>query len=92
MLHDASVIVRWRLIGTRPELTSVCLCVIQVSTLDLFKAILADQKSFPQEQPYKDLLNLVNFILRRFFKALEEEPFLAVEVRIPPFNRQYNPS
>ncbi|KAH9474545.1 Topoisomerase 1-associated factor 1 [Psilocybe cubensis] len=55
----------------------------KVSTLDLFKTILADQKSLPREQPYKDLINLVNFILRQFFKALEKDPFLAVEAFFP---------
>ncbi|PPQ67837.1 hypothetical protein CVT24_003143 [Panaeolus cyanescens] len=55
----------------------------KASTLDLFKSILADQKSFPREQVYKDLLNLINFILRQFFKALEQEPFLAVETFFP---------
>ncbi|RXW22765.1 hypothetical protein EST38_g3081 [Candolleomyces aberdarensis] len=54
-----------------------------VSTLDLFKSILADQKSFPREQAYKDLVSLVNYILRKFFKALQEEPFLAIEVFFP---------
>ncbi|KAG5637662.1 hypothetical protein H0H81_003683 [Sphagnurus paluster] len=54
----------------------------KVSTLNLFKTILADQKSFPREQSYKDLVNLITFILRQFFKALAEEPFLAVEVRL----------
>jgi len=51
--------------------------------LNLFKTILDDQKSLPRDQPHKDLLNLINFILRKFFKALAEEPFLAVEVRCP---------
>ncbi|KAF9458264.1 timeless protein-domain-containing protein [Collybia nuda] len=55
----------------------------KVSTLDLFKSILADQKSFPPEQPYKDLVNLITFILRQFFKALAEEPFLAIEAFFP---------
>lgn len=49
--------------------------------MELFKAILADQKSLPREQSYKDLINLINFILRQFFKKLDTEPFLAVEVR-----------
>ncbi|KII91841.1 hypothetical protein PLICRDRAFT_38697 [Plicaturopsis crispa FD-325 SS-3] len=53
------------------------------STLDLFRSILADQKSLPRDQPYRDLINLINFILRKFFKALEEEPFLAVETFFP---------
>jgi len=44
--------------------------------------LLADQKTFPKEQPYKDLVNLITFILRQFFKALVEEPFLAIEVSL----------
>ncbi|KAG5339373.1 hypothetical protein C0989_004499 [Termitomyces sp. Mn162] len=55
----------------------------KVSTLNLFKTLLADQKSFPRDQPYKDLVNLITFILRQFFKALAEEPFLAVEAFFP---------
>ncbi|KAJ3507590.1 hypothetical protein NLJ89_g6215 [Agrocybe chaxingu] len=55
----------------------------KVSTLNLFKSVLADQKSFPRDQPYKDLIALINFILRQFFKALEKEPFLAVEALFP---------
>jgi replication fork protection complex subunit Tof1/Swi1 len=55
--------------------------VLQVSTLNLFKTILDDQKSLPKDQAYNDLVKLVNFILRKFFNALEEETFLAVEVR-----------
>ncbi|KAJ8588043.1 timeless-domain-containing protein [Rhizopogon salebrosus TDB-379] len=54
-----------------------------VSTLNLFKTILDDQKSLPKDQAYKDLVKLVNFILHKFFKALEEEPFLAVEAFFP---------
>ncbi|KAF8624656.1 hypothetical protein AX17_006987 [Amanita inopinata Kibby_2008] len=54
-----------------------------VSTLELFQTILADQKSFPREQPYKDLISLINFILRQFFKALEKDSFLAVEAFFP---------
>ncbi|GLB39613.1 putative timeless-domain-containing protein [Lyophyllum shimeji] len=55
----------------------------KVSTLDLFKTILADQKTMPREQPYKDLINLITFISRQFFKALAEDPFLAVEAFFP---------
>ncbi|KAG1737798.1 timeless protein-domain-containing protein [Suillus lakei] len=54
-----------------------------VSTLNLFKTILDDQKSLPKDHSSKDLVKLVNFILHRFFKALEEEPFLAVEAFFP---------
>ena len=48
--------------------------------MNLFKSILADQKSIPRDPPYKDLVRLINFILRQFFKAIEENTFLAVEV------------
>jgi replication fork protection complex subunit Tof1/Swi1 len=50
--------------------------------LELFKTILADERSLPKDKPYKDLISLINFILRQFFKALAEDPFLAVEVWI----------
>jgi replication fork protection complex subunit Tof1/Swi1 len=61
-----------------------------VSTLNLFKTILADQKSFPKEQPYKDLVALINYVLRQFFKAVEADSFVLIEVR-PPLPRYYNP-
>ncbi|KAF4603011.1 Topoisomerase 1-associated factor 1 [Pleurotus pulmonarius] len=54
-----------------------------VSTLSLFRSILAEQKTLPREQPYKDLVNLINYILRQFFKALEKDSFLAVEAWFP---------
>ena len=57
----------------------------QVSTLELFKSILANQKSLPKEQPYKDLVTLINYILRQFFKAVEEDSFVLVEVTSKPF-------
>ncbi|XP_006455122.1 hypothetical protein AGABI2DRAFT_75426 [Agaricus bisporus var. bisporus H97] len=49
-----------------------------VSTLDLFKTIVAEKTSLPRDQPYKDLISLINFILRKFFKSLAEDAFLAV--------------
>ena len=61
------------------------LCVssppLQVSTLALFKSILDEEQTLPREQPYKDLVALINYILRKFFKAVEEDSFLIVEVR-----------
>jgi hypothetical protein len=58
----------------------------QVSALNLFKTILSDQKSFPKDKPYKDLVALVTYILRQFFKAVEEDSFVLIEVRFtsPP--------
>ncbi|CCM05491.1 uncharacterized protein FIBRA_07712 [Fibroporia radiculosa] len=54
-----------------------------VSTLDLFKNILSDEKSFPKDRAYTDLVALIKFILRQFFKAVEEDSFLAVEAFFP---------
>ncbi|TFY75534.1 hypothetical protein EWM64_g8480, partial [Hericium alpestre] len=53
----------------------------QVSTLDLFKAILADQTSLPKDQASKDLVSLIKYILRQFFKAVEADSFVLIEVR-----------
>lgn len=53
---------------------------MQVSTLELFKTILANQKSLPKDQPYKDLLALINYVLRQFFKAVEADSFVLIEV------------
>ncbi|KAJ7134228.1 timeless protein-domain-containing protein [Mycena epipterygia] len=61
----------------------------KVSTLYLFQTILAAQKTFPRDQPHRDLVALVTFVLRRFFKALEEEPFLAVEAFFPKNRGQW---
>ncbi|KAH9931521.1 timeless protein-domain-containing protein [Fomitopsis serialis] len=41
-----------------------------VSTLDLFKNILADEKSMPKDQPYKDLMNLINTSCASFSRPL----------------------
>ncbi|KAI9060063.1 timeless-domain-containing protein [Trametes sanguinea] len=54
-----------------------------VSTLYLFKEILAEEKSLPKEQPYKDLVALINYILRKFFKSVAEDSFLVVEAFFP---------
>jgi replication fork protection complex subunit Tof1/Swi1 len=53
----------------------------QVSALNLFKTVLGDQKSFPKDQPYKDLVALINYILRQFFKAVEADSFVLIEVQ-----------
>ncbi|KAI5121938.1 hypothetical protein M0805_000267 [Coniferiporia weirii] len=55
----------------------------KVSTLNLFKSILAKQSTLPREQSYKDLVALINYILRKFFKAVNEDPLLVVEVFFP---------
>ena len=55
-----------------------------VSTLYLFKQIMAEKRTLPHEQPYKDLVALINYILRKFFEAVEEDSFFIIEVR--PFS------
>ncbi|KAJ6500386.1 timeless protein-domain-containing protein [Mycena sanguinolenta] len=62
---------------------------VKVSTLYLFQTILAAQKTFPRDQPHRDLVQLVTYILRKFFKALEEEPFLAVDAFFPKNRGQW---
>ncbi|KAI0772965.1 timeless-domain-containing protein [Trametes elegans] len=54
-----------------------------VSTLYLFKQIMAEERSLPKDQPYKDLVALINYILRKFFKAVAEDSFLVVEAFFP---------
>ncbi|CAE6415167.1 unnamed protein product [Rhizoctonia solani] len=51
----------------------------KVSTLILFQSILKNQAALPKDQPYKDLVQLINFILRKFFKNAQEHPLLLVE-------------
>ncbi|KAH9060235.1 timeless protein-domain-containing protein [Lactarius vividus] len=55
----------------------------QVSALNLFRTVLADHKSFPKDQPYKDLVALINYILRQFFKAVEADSFVLIEALFP---------
>lgn len=55
----------------------------QVSTLDLLKSILSERESFPKEQPYTDLVNLIRYILRQFLKLVEKDPFVAIEAFFP---------
>ncbi|KAK8843979.1 hypothetical protein IAR55_006771 [Kwoniella newhampshirensis] len=51
----------------------------KVSTLNLFRRILDEQHSLPKADPSKDLLQLISFILRKFFKRVADDPFLIVE-------------
>lgn len=51
-----------------------------MTTLELFNRILDDQKALPRDAAYKELIQMVNFILRKFFKTVRENPFLVVEV------------
>lgn len=55
----------------------------QVSGLNVFKQLLDDQRSLPAHQSSEDAVALVNYILRKFFKAMEQDPFIAVEAFLP---------
>jgi replication fork protection complex subunit Tof1/Swi1 len=49
----------------------------------VFKKVLDDQRSLPAGQSTKDLISCITYILRKFFKALQENPLLAVEAFWP---------
>lgn len=51
-----------------------------MSTLNLFRTILARKDSLPKDQPYKDLIALITFIIKKFFKAVNEDAMMIVEV------------
>jgi hypothetical protein len=55
----------------------------QVSGFEVFKRVLDDQRSLPPGQSTKDLLTCINYILRKFFKNLQQNPLLAVEAFWP---------
>ncbi|KAJ9108278.1 hypothetical protein QFC19_002526 [Naganishia cerealis] len=55
----------------------------KVSGFSVFKQILDDQRSLPAHQSSKDAITLINFILRKFFKAMEQDPFLALDAFFP---------
>ncbi|WVR08981.1 hypothetical protein IAU60_006041 [Kwoniella sp. DSM 27419] len=51
----------------------------KVSTLNLFRRVLDEQHTLPKADASKDLLQLINFVLRKFFKRVAEDPFLIVD-------------
>ncbi|KAH7337412.1 timeless protein-domain-containing protein [Rhizoctonia solani] len=61
----------------------------EVSTLSLFQSILKNQASLPKDQPHKDLTQLINFILRKFFKSAQEHPLLLIEAFYPKNRGQW---
>lgn len=53
----------------------------KASVLNLFRQILDDRKVLPKSRPWADLVTLIQFILKEFFKAARYEPILLIEVR-----------
>lgn len=64
----------------------------QPTVLELFKRILDDPDvAKAKEGPTADLRKLIEFVLKKFFKAVQDHPFLLLEVRLlfapsPPFS------
>ncbi|RSH83343.1 Topoisomerase 1-associated factor 1 [Apiotrichum porosum] len=54
-----------------------------VPTLYLFRSILDDQPGLPKGDSARDLVQTINFILRKFFKRMADDPFLMVEALTP---------
>ena len=54
-----------------------------MSCLNLFRRILDEQQSLPENESTKDLLQLVKFVLRKFFKKVAEDPFVIVQALAP---------
>ncbi|KAG8943281.1 Topoisomerase 1-associated factor 1 [Tulasnella sp. 424] len=55
----------------------------KVSTLDLFHRILKAEKTLPKDTPYLDLCKLMRYVVKKFFKAVQEDSFLMVEAFFP---------
>jgi len=54
-----------------------------ISSLHLFRLILDDKESLPKGDGTKNLLQLINYILRQFFKKVEKDPWVIVEAALP---------
>lgn len=50
-----------------------------MSTLIIFRRILDKQHVLPAASSSRDLITLITYILRKFFKHVEKEPFTLVE-------------
>lgn len=55
----------------------------QVSSLALFRSIMDNKASLPPGDASRDLIQLVTFISRKFFKRLQDDPFLMIEALMP---------
>ena len=56
----------------------------QPTVLELFKRLLDDRDiAEARAGPKVDLRKLIEYILRRFFKAVQDHPALLLEVRCP---------
>ena len=61
----------------------------QPTVLELFKQILEDPALIPTTPKLKehaDLKSLIEFILKKFFKAVKDNPLLLLEVRLDHYS------
>lgn len=56
---------------------------MQVSALHLFQQILEQKALLPKTDGARDLLQMITFVLRKFFKKVQEDPFLIIEALTP---------
>ena len=56
---------------------------MQVSALHLFQEIVTSKALLPKTDGARDLLSLITFVLRKFFKKVQEDPFLIIEALTP---------
>jgi hypothetical protein len=62
---------------------------LQVSILALFKDILDNQAMLPKGPASKELINLIKYLLRQFFKEAEKSAFIVVEALFPKNRNQW---
>jgi replication fork protection complex subunit Tof1/Swi1 len=55
----------------------------KVTALHLFQQILEKKAVLPKTDGARDLLQMITFVLRKFFKKVQEDPFLIVEALTP---------
>lgn len=56
---------------------------VQIGSLHLFQKVLDERQSLPKADASNDLVQIINYILRKFFKKVAEDPFVIVETLGP---------
>lgn len=54
----------------------------RATRMELFRRILDDRPHLPKEGPYKDLLGLIGFVLKKFFKIALTNKTMFIEVSL----------
>jgi replication fork protection complex subunit Tof1/Swi1 len=60
-----------------------------IPSLHLFRCILDEKDSLPKGDGAKDLVQLISYILRQFFKQAEKDPWVIVEAALPKGRAQW---